>query len=121
MNYRPGVDDKPTFFFKGDSEYSSKVKSDLLSRTMPIPKKKTEKKVVLDISQDEEGDEFDDDQEEGKKKPRYQKAVTSVPQKYLEPVRPGEDIDHSLQFVSSIKRGQVEENPDYSFQNFTEK
>ena len=51
MNYRPGVDDRPLFFFKGfDSEYSSKVKSDLLSRTQPIPKKKNEKKVVLDIS-----------------------------------------------------------------------
>ena len=36
MNYRPGIDEKPDFVFKGDPAYNSKVKADLLSRTEPV-------------------------------------------------------------------------------------
>ena len=39
----------------------------------------------------------------------------------MDPVRPGEDHDHDLHFISSVQRGQVEENPDYSFANYGNK
>ena len=40
MNYRPGIDERPTFHFKGgaDSAYGEKIKEAVFNRTEPVVK-----------------------------------------------------------------------------------
>ena len=90
MNYRPGIDERPDFNFKGvDQEYGNKVKKAVVDRTDPNLQKTIDSNSPTEDSSPEV------------KKERYAAPEkTSVPERFLEPVRPLEDPDAHKVFVS---------------------